>query len=352
MGSFHHTISTRKERCYPMPRQLIVPFTADHLTQAGELLAARHRRERTVLPDLPAYHAEAAGARTAVAARWQPHTSGAAAFDGERMLGFLFGDPVVDTQRGRTAWIHLAGHALAPQVDAELYRDLYAAAGPAWLAQGCFDHFVMLTAADPAVLAAWFALGFGKEQAHGLCRLPRAAAFDSSTDPAIQIRLATAVDKPVLRELAPLLSRHFAAAPCWGASLPERVDELRGEYESIVDEDEAIAWLAEVDGRVAGFQVYYPLPMTDDNPLIPEQCAMLSVAGTRAAYRGRGINRALTRHGLADLVARGYQVCETDWRVANLEADRLWPRQGFRPAVFRLGRKIDPRIAWATGPEI
>jgi ribosomal protein S18 acetylase RimI-like enzyme len=79
---------------------------------------------------------------------------------------------------------------------------------------------------------------------------------------------------------------------------------------------------------------------------------MLSVAGTRAAYRSRGINRALTRHGLADLVARGYQVCETDWRVANLEADRLWPRQGFRPAVFRLGRKIDPRIAWATGPEV
>lgn len=336
-----------------MPKRHIAPFTAADLTQAGELLAARHRRERAELPDLSAHFGEAAAARAAVAAAWdRPRTSGVAAFDGERMLGFLFGDTVIDTPRGRTAWIRLASHALAPSSDAELYRDLYAAAAPTWLAQGCFDHFILLTAADPAVLAAWFALGFGKEQAHGLCRLPRATALDSPTDPAIQIRLATAADKPVLRELAPLLSRHFAAAPCWGPSLPERVDELRGEYEAIVDDAEAIAWLAESDGRVVGFQVYWPLPMTGDDPLIPEQCAVLGVAGTRIAARGRGINRALTRHGLADLATRGYQVCETDWRITNLEADRLWPRQGFRPTVFRLARKVDPRIAWATGPEV
>ncbi len=336
-----------------MPKPRIVSFTTDDLSQAGDLLAARHWRERTVLPDLPARYEDPTAARAAVAAVWErPRTSGAAAFDGERLLGFLFGDTFIDTQRGRIAWIPLAGHALAPEVDVELYRDLYAAAGPVWLAQGCFDHFVMLTAADPSVLEIWFALSFGKEQAHGLCRLPRAVSFDSVTDPAVTIRPATVADKPVLRELAPLLSRHFAAAPCWGASLPERVAELRGEYEAIVDDAEAIAWLAEVDGQVAGFQVYWPMPMTDENPLIPEQCAVLSVAGTRAAYRGRGINRALTHHGLADLAARGYQVCETDWRVANLEADRLWPRQGFRPTVFRLGRKVDPRIVWATGPEV
>lgn len=336
-----------------MSKVHIVPFTADHLPQAGDLLAARHRHERTVLPDLPAQYADTTAARAAVAAVWQrPRTSGVVGLAGERMLGFMFGEAVIDTQRGRIAWIPLAGHALAPQADAEVYRDLYAAAGPAWLAQGCFDHFIMLTAADPAVREAWFALGFGKEQAHGLCRLPRAAVFDTVTDEAIKIRAATAADKPVLRELAPLLSRHFAAAPCWGVSLPERVDELRQGYADIVDDAEAIAWLAEIDDRVVGFQVYWPLPMTDENPLIPEQCAVLSVAGTRAAYRGRGINRALTRHGLADLAARGYRVCETDWRIANLEADRMWPRQGFRPAVFRLTRKIDPRIAWATGPEV
>jgi hypothetical protein len=26
---------------------------------------------------------------------------------------------------------------------------------------------------------------------------------------------------------------------------------------------------------------------------------------------------------------------------------RFWPRQGFRPVVYRLSRRIDPRIAWA-----
>ncbi len=336
-----------------MPRHAIVPFDAGHLPGAGALLATRHQRERRTLRDLPTQYEDPSVAVAAVTAVWQqPHTSGVAAFDGDRMLGYLFGETEADTQRGRSAWIPLAGHALAPQVDAELYRDLYAAAGPAWLAQGCFDHFVMLTAAEPTVSEAWFALGFGKEQAHGLCPLPRAAAFDSVTDAGIRIRAATVDDKPVLRELAPLLSRHFAAPPCWGPSLPERIEELRDGYAGLVDDAETITWLAEIDGQVVGFQVYDPFPMTDDNPLIPEHCAVLTVAGTRAAYRGRGINRALTQFGLADMVTRGYQVCETDWRVANLEADRMWPRQGFRPAVFRLARKIDPRIAWATGPEV
>lgn len=336
-----------------MPQLHIVPFNAGHLPDAGALLAARHQRERRTLPHLPFQVEDPAVAHAAVTALWQrPRTSGVAAFAGDRMLGFLFGETIVDTQRGRLAWISLAGHALAPQVDPELYRDLYAAAGPAWLAQGCFDHFVLLTAAESMVSEAWFALGFGKEQAHGLCPLPRPAGFESVTDAGIIIRAVTVADKPVLRELAPLLSRHFAAPPCWGPSLPERIDELRDGYAGLVDDAETIVWLAEVDGEVVGFQVYDPFPMTDDNPLIPEHCAVLTVAGTRAAYRGRGINRALTQFGLRDLVVRGYQVCETDWRVTNLEADRMWPRQGFRPTVFRLGRKIDPRIAWATGPEV
>jgi hypothetical protein len=38
----------------------------------------------------------------------------------------------------------------------------------------------------------------------------------------------------------------------------------------------------------------------------------------------------------------------TDWRVTNLLSSRFWPRQGFRPVVYRLTRRIDARVAWAN----
>ena len=52
---------------------------------------------------------------------------------------------------------------------------------------------------------------------------------------------------------------------------------------------------------------------------------------------------------LADACARGYAYCAIDWVATNLLSSRFWPRQGFRPMVYRLMRQIDPRVLWAYG---
>jgi hypothetical protein len=31
---------------------------------------------------------------------------------------------------------------------------------------------------------------------------------------------------------------------------------------------------------------------------------------------------------------------QTDWRVANLESSRFWPRRGFRETFYRLARRV------------
>lgn len=35
-------------------------------------------------------------------------------------------------------------------------------------------------------------------------------------------------------------------------------------------------------------------------------------------------------------------------RSTNLLASRFWPRLGFRPIAYRLVRRVDQRIAWAS----
>ncbi len=263
------------------------------------------------------------------------------------MVGYLFGDCVVDAQRGRHVWMRLPGHALADGVDPELYRDLYAAAGQGWLERGHFDHFVLLPAGDRGALEAFFALSFGKEQAHAICDLPALTVPPPVSAGPWTVRKATADDRDMLAEAAEWIPRRLAAAPVWGAALPERVAERREQYLTIVDDTTATAWLAEDEGRLLGVAIFYSEAPLDDDLQVGDACAGLAVGATSPGERGRGIATALTWTGLADLKAQNLQTCITDWRVTNLEASRLWPRFGFETTIYRLVRRVDNRILWA-----
>jgi ribosomal protein S18 acetylase RimI-like enzyme len=327
-----------------------VPFQDSFLAQAAELLAARHRWDRAVLPELPSRFEDAGVAWKAVEAVWhRPGASGSAAFDDGRLIGYLLGDLSTDNFRGRWTWVRLAGYALEEGIDAELYSDLYAAAGPQWLAHGCFNHYALVPLADEAVLAAWAGLGFARDQIYALRPLTDADARPSTPPEGVTIRRATPDDQAALVDLAPLISRHHSAAPAWVPIPPEGIAELQEGYAELVDDPTWLVWLALQEGEVLSFLAYTPSEGGDDDLLTPEACIELKVAGTREAARGRGIGQALTRHGLADAQANGYATCAVDWHGPNLLASRFWPKQGFRPVAYRLARRIDPRIAWADG---
>jgi len=323
------------------------PFEDGMVREAGQLLAQRHRRDRRAMPALPSRFENPEIAAEAVAATWKrAYSSGYAAFAGSAMLGYLFGECVADMQRGRHVWMHLPGHAMADGVDADLYRDLYAAAGAGWLERGHFDHFALVPAGDRDAVEAFFALSFGWEQAHGICDLAALTIPVASGGPWM-IRGATKDDRHLLAEAAEWIPRRLAEAPVWGVALPERVDDRREQYAAIVDDDTATIWLAEEAGQLVGLSVFFREDPLADDLQIGDGCATFAVGATRPGARRRGVATGLTWRGLADLKARGFRTCLTDWRVTNLEASRLWPRFGFDTAVRRLVRRVDSRICWA-----
>jgi GNAT superfamily N-acetyltransferase len=329
----------------------LVPFAEHHHDEAAFLLTGRHQRDRAACPLLPARFEDAAIARTAIEAVWRrPGARGIAAVDSGRLAGYLIGDAAVEPVRGRCAWVRLAGHALAESVDTELYRDLYAALAAGWVAQGYFDHYILIPAAERAALDAWFALSFGLEHAHGLRALAAAAEADAwQPAPGLAIRRATPDDRETLVAVSQWLRCYQAGPPIWGAALPEDTLWIRDHYAELASDKDALVWLAFLDGQIAGFQTYFPAETADDDPLIPSACIDLSVAATHPELRGRGVGSALTQAGLADATARGYTSCNVDWRVTNLKSSRFWPWRGFQPAVYRLVRRVDPRTAWAQG---
>lgn len=327
----------------------ILPFTTDLLPAAGELLAQRHRSDRRSLPELPARFEDPTVATAAVqASLGREHARGVAAVDGERLLGYLTGDLVINPIWGRSAWVRQAGCALAPGQSPELARDLYAALAKDWVAQGCFTHVAVLPATDPSLLQAWYALSFGIEQVYGLAALPRLDLSFAPPPSGVHIRRAGPEDRQALASMYDLIWRANVEAPVWGLHLPESNLELKEAYGDLVDDPQATVWLAFLEGEPAGFQVYFPGEPGGDALLISEDCTVLEVAGTRPQARGRGIGTALTRMALAQAQALGYRTCLADWRSANLLASRFWPAQGFRPAAYRLARRVDPRIAWGN----
>lgn len=332
----------------------LVPFQDAFLDAAAGIFAERHRRDRAREPALPARFAALDGAAAAVGAAWRaPDAYGVAALRDGRLVGFLIGAPNIDEAVwGRSIWMPLGGHALAPTEDADLYRDLYAALAPHWLALGCFAHYVEVPATDRPALDAWFALSFGQQQAYALREVAEVELpAPPPPDPAITIRRAGPADLEAVLAMQAVLFEHLGLSPVYSVRLPEaRRDWPAGYVEDLADPDVAI-WLAvrEGDGVVLGAVEFAAMPAADDAPSVPERCCTLAMAATRPDARGHGISRRLTAHGLAEARAAGYAYCFTDWRTTNLPSSRLWPRLGFRPVHYRLHRLIDDRIAWAPG---
>lgn len=335
----------------------IVPFHVGMLPAAAELLSRRHARDRAMMPLLPARFEQPRMAQAAVREVWStPHTSGVAAWRDGRLVGYLLGQAKFETHRGRHVWIPLPGYALGEGEPADLYAELYAAAGPEWLRLGAFDHYLMMPAEDRDGLNAWFSLSFGKEQAHAILSLTGPLP-ERPAVPGVVIRRAGEADRDAfVGDMSPILRRHMAGPPVWAASLPERVEPMREGFVEMLTDESARVWIAEAEGngddsgRMLGYVLLYPASPSDDNLTVSvsERTVLLEVAAIRPEARGRGIGQALAVAGLADAAALGYRVCITDWRTPNIEANRFWPKLGFRPAVYRLARKVDPRIMWAT----
>lgn len=328
----------------------LVLFNSDHLSQAGELLAERQRRDRETFPELPERFEDPQIAAQAITSALKPEfATGMAAVQENQLLGYMVGEMVVDAVWGRSSWIRTAGCALAPDQDLELVRDLYASIAAPWVEQGVFAHFALMPIADPNFLNAWYALSFGIEQVHALLDLEQLGDLSVQVPVGIDIRLGGADDQGRLGDIPHVIWRHQIQAPVWGMSLPEAVSEIDEGWEELLVDDEAKIWLAFEDGKTVGSQGYWPAEESDGNLMIPPNCVHMTIGATLEEARGRGIGIALTRRGLAQSIADGFRYCEADWRSANLLASRFWPKQGFRPVVYRLVRRIDPRIAWAAG---
>ena len=321
-----------------MPALEVVPFSDEHLDAAAALLAARHARHRALEPLLDPRYEDPAEARPLLEHHWRDEgMSGAAGLRGGHLVGYLIGCPQPAEVWGPNVWIELPGHAVEHPEDA---RDLYALAAARWVEEGNTRHFALLPP-EPALVDAWFRLGFGQQQAHGYQEVPRDVEVRVPAGCEIRAPAESMIDE--LLDLDYALPQHQTAAPVFSGRPVPTEEEARREWQETLENDEEKILLALRDGRPVACWSYVPVERSRHfhnlgRPAAPT--CYLGFAVTLPPSRGTGLGLALTDAGFAWAAEEGYEAMVTDWRVTNLLASRFWPRRGFRASVLRLHRSI------------
>jgi GNAT superfamily N-acetyltransferase len=244
------------------------------------------------------------------------------------VVGRLVGELRDEEFRGRHVWSALRDHHAD---EPELYRDLYAVAGRAWLEQGATSHYVVVPAEDD-VLWAWLGVAFAIEQVHA--ERPLDQVLEPRTPDGFTIRHAGPDDLDAAARLAPIITEHQIEEPVWSGLERPSDDRFRENWREALDDPAATWFLAERDGEPLGGLLLWADP---GDPI------SLDVAATLPQARGLGVGVALTDHALWWARQHGHERIKADWRIANLLASRFWPRRGFRPTAYRLVRYVHPQ---------
>lgn len=304
----------------------IVPFSEEHIEAAAALLEERHRRHREAEPLLPAE----VDFRAEVEALWSKGASGAFAEE-----GYILGTQLEESW-GPNVWIESAGHAVRR---AEDVRDLYAAAAAEWVEAGRTRHYALVPG-DAELADAWFRLGFGQQQAHGVQEVP--ADADVAVPDGFEIRPPDPAEIEGLIDVDLALPRHQVLSPVFSDHFRDSREDSREEWmRTFAGTDEEVL-IGYRDGRpVACWAIVAANHSRHHHGvLLPPQASYLSFAVTLPEARGSGIGVALTDACLARAAELGYSTMVTDWRVTNLLASRFWPKRGFRTSFLRLYRSI------------
>ena len=321
-----------------MPPLELVRFAHDHVDAAAGLLAQRQRASRRSEPALAARFEDPALCLPEVEALLATEgASGSVALRGGRAVGFLLGAPRADGLWGPNVWVEAAGHATE---EPEVARDLYAHAAAHWVEEGRTAHYAIVPATDPALVDAWFRVGFGHQHVHALREV--APGPERTPGPDVVVREPERGDIPALARMELELPGHQAQSPVFSSAPLPSLEETIAEWEADFGDGRFAPFVAEVDGVVVGSAVGCALSLSSMHRGLADvdDAGFLGFAAVAPEARGRGIGSALLDavHGWAR--EQGHRTLVTDWRMTNLLSSRTWASRGFRPTFLRLHRVI------------
>ncbi len=206
--------------------------------------------------------------------------------------------------------------------------------------EGLTSHYAIVPATDPALVDAWFRLGFGHQHVHAIRETPPAGPAAEAAG--LVLRRAERSDVDALARLDIALPEHQSLSPVFSRLPLPDLEETRAEYEVDFDDPRFTTFVVERDGEVIGSAVGCPIEVSSAHTslALAPGAAFLGFAAVFPEERGLGAGQLLGEAVLAWARETWREWVGTDWRMTNLLASRAWPQLGFRPTFYRLFRAI------------
>ncbi len=251
---------------------------------------------------------------------------GAAALEGDRLLGFLccnpprqraFGSPVP----GVFSPIH--AHAVQLQDRARIFQRLYQEAAERWVAAGAAYHSIALWTWDEEGIDAFFRYGFGMRCTDAVQNL--SAFSPPQAPPTLSFRQLTPRESPLLDPLRQMLRQHLSQSPCFMRPVSDSSEEPASRLFAAFDGQTPAAFLETADSA---------------ETFLTKSADMQNICGAFClpSYRG-GLYRQLLYYAAQELDRQGFRRLGVDYESINPTAIGFWEKY-FIPYTRGLARFV------------
>lgn len=308
----------------------IVEFKAEHVEQAVRILKENYREEKRRVPALPEFSIGAELLQSMAG-----NHLGVAAFEGERMLGFLtckgpfnaFGIPGV---KGVFSPLH--GNGAVSEGRDKIYAHMYQSAAKKWAAAGAASHAVCFFAHDEVLKELFYQYGFGLRTVDAIWNMEgiRMQVSDENVTFRELEQKEFALAYPFYRKN----SEHLRESPIFFRHPTKGLEEFLRD----VKEEGDRLFVAEVNGRAAAWYMV----SKEGESFITSTSDMLNICGAYCLleYRGRNIAGGLLHFVAETLKNEGYSLLGVDYESFNPAARGFWPKY-FTPYTNGVVRRID-----------
>ncbi|TAK60372.1 MAG: GNAT family N-acetyltransferase [Dehalococcoidia bacterium] len=333
----------------------ITPFDRDrHIDVAADLLAGRHRRDRTREQLLPATFDDPKTCRAQIEHAFESDGwYGVAAEAGGETVGFAIMTPqhipathfLASFFPTRGASLGYAAFAAKDGMEHDVLRAMFSELADYFVARGIFEFSVSVPASDPVTQEAFVSLGFGRNLT---CAIRDVAPPGRASAAGIELHQAGAEDAEVIFDLNEELTLHHARSPIFNPYIRESDQASHDFQRGLLNDPAANAhWVGYEDGRPIGMntfmQPFFLSPLT-----IPEKTIYLFQGIVTQDVRAGGVGTAILSRSVAWAREQGYEHVALHFASANLSGAKFWQSSGFRPVEHGMRRRVDERIAWAN----
>ena len=193
---------------------------------------------------------------------------------------------------------------------------------------------------DPAIEAAWVALGFGRLAAVAIRDL---APLENPIGTDVEIRVATPDELDVVDRLVDVEAVFHAGSPVFRPyRRDDTVDAVRTQLARELASDDYAFLIARRNGDDVG--VLSVGPGVGSPLYVPDGGVYIAATAVLPQARGSGTGTALVEAALGWARDHAHRGACLDFSTANRTSTAFWTGVGFTPTMVHLRRRLDERI--------